>query len=72
MAKATEPEELDDITADLPDLVSDARTIVADLSLSESVETLADLTANLDIAIDSIRALLSGVRSLRKRLENVK
>jgi len=60
---------IDEVQADIPDLVSNARRIVTDLESAESCEVKADLCANLHSARIYLDILKREVSKLVRQAE---
>jgi hypothetical protein len=58
------PADLEDLQAEIADLVVQAESIVADLRNAECCESLADFKTNLEEALHSIASLRANVKEV--------
>lgn len=68
MCTQTETETLEDLICDVPDLQAGAQVIMDCITTAESVETMSDLAANIDEAIEHAANLIKELKALRKRV----
>ncbi len=64
----TDQETLDEVQADLPDLIKSATELLETLQTADCAETESDVDANLDDAKDIAVELLREIRRLRHKL----
>lgn len=58
-------DDLEDLQADISDLIVEAESIVADLRNAECCETIADFVTNLDEALHQIASLRARVKEAK-------